>query len=300
MKFAHLLHNPTAGDEEHSKNELVTLMEAHGLECSYFSTKKKGWEEIDPAADLLIVAGGDGTVRKIANELLERKLIDKKLPIGLLPLGTANNIAKTLGIEGNSDQIIDTWKEEQLKKYDVGRIEGLPDIHFMLEALGYGAFPRLIKEMRKADKELSDDPEARLKTALEKLYDIILSMEPFYCLVETDGVNYYGKYLLVEIMNTTSIGPNLQLAPHADPGDGKFDVVLIRDSQREDLAAYVQNKLNGIDTPSVFTSVRANRVTLQCDETLIHVDDELMKLEKPAAVQIELQEGRLEFLVPGQ
>src|ERR1700754_2395230 len=84
MKLAHLLHNPTAGDEEHSKNELKALMEAHGLECSYFSTKKKGWEEIDPATDLLIVAGGDGTVRKIANELLERKLIDKKLPIGLL------------------------------------------------------------------------------------------------------------------------------------------------------------------------------------------------------------------------
>lgn len=298
MKIAHLLHNPTAGDEEHSKNELKALIEEHGLKCAYFSTKKKGWEEIQPDTDIIIVAGGDGTVRKVAQELLSRKLIDKKIPIGVLPLGTANNIAKTLGITGDSAQIIKSWEDKQVKKFDVGRIEGIPDIEFMLEGLGYGIFPRLIKEMRKADKELSDDPEIRIKTALKKLYDIVLTLEPFYCLVETDGVNYYGKFLLVEVMNTSSIGPNLQLAANADPGDGSLDVVLIRESQREELAAYIQNKINDIETPSVFTSIRATRITLQTEELLLHVDDELVKLEKSANVQVEIQDGRLEFLIP--
>src|ERR1051325_5153423 len=98
MKKVKLLHNPTAGDEEHSKKELVALIKSNGYDCKYSSTKDKDWAEFEEDLDFLIAAGGDGTIRKITKELLNRKKLEKILPIAPLPLGTANNIAKTLNI----------------------------------------------------------------------------------------------------------------------------------------------------------------------------------------------------------
>ena len=152
MKIINLLHNPTAGSEDHDREELISLMEKNGFECQYWSTKKD-WKDIDEKADFIVAAGGDGTVRKITKQLLDRKLSEKTWPIALLPLGTANNIAQTLNIEGNAEEIIQSWHHTHIKEFDVGRIRNLPKIEFFLESLGYGIFPYLIKKMKKIEKK---------------------------------------------------------------------------------------------------------------------------------------------------
>src|SRR5688572_13921184 len=81
MKLAQLLHNPGAGEEAHSKKELIALIEETlDVECRYFSTKEKDWQDIEPGIDLLVIAGGDGTIRKVCRELLNRKRIDRQVP----------------------------------------------------------------------------------------------------------------------------------------------------------------------------------------------------------------------------
>jgi len=117
MKYAKLVHNPTAGEGDHSKKKLIKKIEKAGYTCSYSSTKEKGWENIDEdKTDLLIVAGGDGTVRKSVAKLLTRKVIDKKLPVALLPCGTANNIAKALGLSDSIREIISSWGNKNIMK----------------------------------------------------------------------------------------------------------------------------------------------------------------------------------------
>jgi diacylglycerol kinase (ATP) len=297
MKLAKLFHNPGAGEESHSKKDLMSLIEAEGLECRYSSTKKEGWEEIEPETDMVIIAGGDGTVRKVAAELLERKLVDKRLPIALLPLGTANNIAKTLGVEAGSEHIIQTWDNPNIKKYDVGRVEGLPDVKFMIEGLGYGVFPQLIKAMKDIPEKNEGTPEQLLQRALEKLQEVIADYKPAYYEIKIDEENYSGKYLCVEILNIRSIGPNLQLAPAADPGDGMFEIVLIPEDDRERLAEYVASKLNDKEKPYKGKSIKGKNIEIFTKDKLVHVDDVLIKLEEPAKIQVELLEGMLDFLV---
>jgi diacylglycerol kinase family enzyme len=294
MKFANLLHNPKAGEGEYTKKKLLALIQSFGFDCSYSSTKKKGWEKMEAAeSDFIILAGGDGTVRKVAPELL-----DRKLPIGLIPLGTANNIAKTLGIIGDPAGIIEAWKNKNLRKFDVGRIYGLKKASFFLEGLGYGVFPRLMKEMRKAESRLIDSPEKSLNLALETLHDIILASKARYCKISVDGADYSGEFLLAEVMNTQSIGPNLNLAPFADPGDGSLDVVLIAERQREEFANYVHNKMHGVEQTPVFNILKAKNLEIYWEGKLLHVDDEIIELNDPQEVRIKLQEGVLEFLVP--
>src|SRR5687768_16389172 len=100
MKLVHLFHNPGAGNEEHSREELTSLLEANGYECNYISTKEKGWKRFNDKAGIVVIAGGDGTIRKVVKELLRIQPLPKPVFIGILPLGTANNIAKSLGISG--------------------------------------------------------------------------------------------------------------------------------------------------------------------------------------------------------
>lgn len=294
MKVAKLLHNPKAGEGEYTHKKLARLVNRAGYNCSYSSTKQEGWDKIKSSGtDMIVVAGGDGTVRKVA-----RVVLDKNIPLALLPLGTANNIAKTLGISGTPEEVIDGWESGSLKSFDVGRIYGLKkQSGFFLEGIGYGVFPRLMKEMKKKKDELPDSPEENLKVALETLHDIILSSKARYCKVSLDGADYSGKFLLVEVMNTQSIGPNLNLTPVGDPSDGEFEVILISERQRDEFAAYVHNKLHGIEQPPIFNILKAKNLEMYWEGKLLHVDDEIVQLKKSKDIRIKMQEGLLKFLV---
>jgi diacylglycerol kinase (ATP) len=298
MKSVKLFHNPTAGEGEHSKETLIRQIENAGYDCSYSSTKKDGIEETAPKdADIIAAVGGDGTVRKLAAYLLERPLREKSGPIGLLPSGTANNIARTLGISGSNEEIISRWAAEQTKSFDIGRISGLEKKTFMLESLGFGVFPKLIREMRHR-KGKSDDPEEELLDALERLYNIVLSYKTRECRIILDEQQFHDKFLMVEIMNIRSLGPNVKLAPLADPADGELDVILVPTSQREELAGYLERRLKyGKDEPFLYKAHRAKKIKVQWSGHLLHVDDEVVRIERSEELSIDVVQGVLEFLV---
>ena len=298
-KKATVLHNPGAGEGETRKKELIKMIESAGFECSYSSTKEFHWANIETAkTHFLILAGGDGTVRKVAEELLTRKVIDRKLPLALLPIGTANNIAKTLGITGRAEDIISGWRKATIKDYDVGVIEGLDSPSFFLESFGFGLFPKLMIEMKKQKKNNIADAKERLRAAWEILHTLAVSGSAKKCRLQLDDIDCSGEFLLLEVMNIRSIGPNLHLAPDSDPGDGQFDIVFISEKQRSSFADYIQQKLDGRDVPFDFPVLKAHRLEVYWDGKHAHVDDEHYKLEEPSSIKIDLRKGLLEFFIP--
>src|ERR1700757_5272314 len=90
-----LIYNPTAGsDEQLSSNELAGLVRAAGHVVVQQLSHNDSWDEaLKNPADIVAVAGGHGAVGKVAKQLL-----GKTAPSAVLPLGTANNIATTLGL----------------------------------------------------------------------------------------------------------------------------------------------------------------------------------------------------------
>jgi len=215
-------------------------------------------------------------------------------------LGTANNIAQTLDIGGSTEKIIQSWHHAHIKAFDVGRIRNLPKVEFFLESLGYGMFPFLIKKMKKVEKKENQTPGEEMKTALEVLYEIIFSYEPKQCHLIIDGADHSGKFLMTEIMNTNLIGPNLFLSPHGDPGDGEFEVIMIPEEDKDKLAAYISAKLKGVDVPYTFHQFKAKEITIKWEGTHMHVDDEIIKIDKDVEIEIELRKGLLEFMVPNK
>jgi hypothetical protein len=87
-----LFHNPHVGSGDHSKKDMLEILS--GFRVTYCSTKGPDFKAmLKETADMVVVAGGDGTVRKVITGI-----VDRAIPIAILPLGTANNLATSLGI----------------------------------------------------------------------------------------------------------------------------------------------------------------------------------------------------------
>lgn len=296
MQIVKLVHNPTAGDEEHGKEELIKHIQDAGFECRYSSTKEDDWKEIDDDIELVVVAGGDGTVRKVVKKILKQKDAKKNLPIAVLGLGTANNIAKTFEVDEDTAKAISYWKEGNIKKVDVGRVENVPDVDFFLEGFGFGIFPYLMKEMKAEEKEYSS-PQEELKAALKKLHSILLNYEPRQCNLEVDGTDHSGKFFMVEVMNIKSIGPNMVLSSLSDPGDGEFEVVLVPEAHKEKFSEFLLHNLTDGEDTYQFHTLKGKKINIKWDGTRIHADDKMLKIEKDTEVKIAVDAGALQFLV---
>jgi diacylglycerol kinase (ATP) len=299
MKIIHLIHNPGAGDEAYSKSTLLKLIEAAGYECRYCSTDEgDAWKNIASDTDLIVIAGGDGTVKETITELLKKENPNKRLPIAILPCGTANNIAESLNIKGELIDIIRSWSNPQTTGIDVGEIfdvEESPD--FFIESFGYGLFPFLMQEMERTGKNKIEDKEEKIKAAQQLMHDISHSYKPHCCELIIDGEDHSGEYLMAEIMNTRFIGPNLFLSPHGHPGDGTFEVVLIPGEDQEKFAAYVDSKINNTEVVYSFVTIRAEDVHIKWKGAHAHVDDEKIKLKENAPVHVRVLKNALTFLI---
>ena len=297
MKTAKLLHNPNAGEGKYDKKELISLIEAGGYKCNYASTKKDDWDNIEPEVDFIVIAGGDGTIRKVVTKLLNRGIMDEQYPLAILPLGTANNISKSLNINGKTEEIIKSWSACKIKSFDIGRISGIEDHGFFLEGFGFGLFPNLMNKMKKDPKE-SEEPNEKLARGIELIEEIALEYEARECTLELDGIDHSGKFLLVEVMNTATIGPNLNLNPSADPGDGELEVIIIPEAQREKFIDHLKTNMGGKSNGNPFSALKARDIKIVWKGIHAHVDDEIIKGTKQIAASIELRQHVIKFLIP--
>jgi diacylglycerol kinase (ATP) len=296
MKSIKLYYNPTAGEGENSKEDLVRHIKEAGYDFINSVHKNKGLQKIEKDTDILAVAGGDGTVRKACLELLETPLKDSR-PIGLLALGTANNIAITLKIQTDVTQVIQSWSKHKLKRFDVGRIDGYGSSEFFIESFGFGVFPRLIKKMKKMESHEMDTPDKEIETALTLLADLSLTYEAVPCSIIIDGKDYSGNYILAEVMNIRSLGPRLVLAPDADPGDGYFDVLLIPEKKRTQLISYIEKISAGVKARFPFKTIKGRNIQIHWSGKDMHIDDQLIKKYKPVPLEIKLLDAMIDFLV---
>ncbi len=299
----HILHNPKAGDQDNTKNELIRLVEPLGFSCDYASVKQDGWHRFKRNASLLIVVGGDGTVRAVAQKILNRKLLAKRMPLLLLPAGTANNMAATLGI---SSQLGDLPARLRLKKrcaVDVGAITGHGKASFFLEGMGFGVFPALMQAMKKTKLAADIPREEELRVAWEKLRDVAGEHEAAYAEITVDGKKHQGDFLLIEILNTQSIGPNLRLAPQANPSDGVLHVAMLRADKRDAFLAYLAENASATahgapaaKLPWELAELR-DELQIRSQRSVLHVDDELVEIRKMQTLTVGIRKGVLDMVL---
>jgi diacylglycerol kinase (ATP) len=298
-----LIHHPGAGDDDQPDAEALSrVLRRHGHAVRYQSADVDTWSAVlDESADLIVVAGGDGTVGRVA-----KKLIGRKLTLAPLPLGTANNISKTLGLADRTlDEIVVGWENGERTRFDAGIANGPWGSRYFMEAFGIGLFACTIPVAdRNTTLKNLDGADAKVAYALDMLRDRLHECPHHRLEMMLDGKPRAGDYVLFEAMNTAFVGPNLHLAPEMHPADGMLDLVLVTADERHTLEEPLENWRDGKHHVADLPRVRASTIELEWSGFEVHIDDEVWPRKDadaaPAAGSIEIRVERdaLEFLGP--
>ena len=244
---------------------------------------------LEARPDIVAAAGGDGTIAHAA-----RLLARRGIPLAILPLGTANNIARSVGITASLDNLIVGWETARRLPLDLGVAEGAWGRTYFVEAVGSGLIPSAIGDAKTRTEE--DVPtHSKVAGAIRSIGEVLSRLQPARWTIIADGARTTGEFLLVEVLNIRSIGPNLVFSADATPLDGLFHVVIAGEEHRDEIARYLQDLLEGHDRAPSLTSRCARRVTLQ-GPTDIHVDDQVLPASADRTVSIRVEAGGVELL----
>ncbi len=238
--------------------------------------------------DCVVAAGGDGTVARAG-----RALAGGPIPLAILPLGTANNIAGSLGIRGGHADIVAAWKDQRRVQIDVGVVRDAEGEHRFLEAVGAGLVANAIDEGRSSIPK-NGDPGTSLSHARELYVDMIACLRPRHYTIAMDDETIEGDYLVVEVLNMGSIGPRLRFSAEVNPADGLLSVVVAGETERDALATYMETGRNGTSADVGLKSWRASRVQLKGVDQY-HVDDDVREAGRDTIV-ITVEPGMLSIL----
>jgi diacylglycerol kinase family enzyme len=270
---ATLIHNPSSGDGRPSQKRLEQLLTGAGYQVRYTSTEGKWKRALDEAGDLVVAAGGDGTVGKVI-----RRLAGTDTPFALLPFGTANNVAKTLGVVGEIGDIVAGWQASSGEPFDVWQASADDVEETFVEGAGGGVFADLVGlgEQLVEDADLYVGRET--DRAISLLCGLVENARTSHWGVELDGDDRSGPYLAVEALNVRFAGPNVPIAPDADPGDGLLDVVLVGEDERQQVLEYLHGRLRLAAGPLPRMPVaRAASVRFEVPAGIpFRVDDEML------------------------
>ncbi len=293
-----LIHNPGAGQKTMTAAGLKKLLAEHGHEVRYQSAKENGWKgALKEQADLVVVAGGDGTVGRVT-----RRMVGRGVPMALLPSGTANNIARTLGqLERPFEELVRGWEGARRVKLDVAVARGPWGERYFVEGLGIGLFAALLARSEIKQPKKSSHP---VENALRRLQREAASCEAIEVAARLDGEDISGRYLMLEALNLRYVGPNLHLAPDSQPGDGQFDVVLVTEAERARLVHYLEQWQENRERLSVLPSRKGRRLEIEWTGVELHIDDKLRPKksaepdEMAGLVEARKDGETVEFLVP--
>jgi diacylglycerol kinase family enzyme len=282
------------------------MIRAAGHKVNYLSAKENKWKKAikKKSCDIIAVAGGDGTVGKVA-----RRLVGNRIPIAILPVGTANNIAQSLGLTGRPlKQLIRGWKSARRINFDVGRAKGPWGSNYFIEGFGIGVFATTVARLE-AQKNV-DPPEevgrkAEIKSVLRILKDEIHKHRPKKLKIRLDDQDLSGEYIMLEALNIRYVGPNLDLVPGADTNDGLLDVVLLSRREQGKLRTYLTKTLAGGPANANLSVRQGRHLQLKWDDDFpVHIDDKAWptgKDRKPVRqkdIDIKVGAHAVVFLTP--
>ncbi len=256
-----LFHHPEAGEGAWSADDLMAALREAGLDPAYRSADEDGWRDgLAACRDLAIVAGGDGTVARLATALP-----DRSVPIALLPTGSANNIARSLGAFGDLAELIATLPDATERTLPVGAARGRWGCRLFVEAVGIGAVADTVAALQ--DDELKGDDKRQ--AGRDALCRTLREADPLRAAPVLDGSPLQDDLLLFEVMNIAMIGPNLPLAPGAPAASG-FEAVWLRAERRDAMLDWLAAGGSG---PDPLDRRPVSRVTVQARDERLRVDD---------------------------
>lgn len=230
------------------------------------------------SCDGICVIGGDGTFHEVVDGLMHREQ-PISLPLGIIPAGTGNTIAEHLGCKDPFDAARKIITGEQLP-LDVVQVTLSDRTVYCVDLVGWGAVSAINSN---AEKWRWMGPP---RYSAATLWQILRSTRLRAKLI-LDGQAFDDEYLFAVACNPRFAGPGMMLAPHAELGDGKVDVVIVRNASRREMLRLFTKVFDGSHLDLKFVEYRQVRTFAIDSPTIDPLDlDGEMKGHTPMSAEV--------------
>jgi diacylglycerol kinase (ATP) len=172
--------------------------------------------------DVVVAAGGDGTLNEVVNGL-----DGYDVPLGIIPLGTANDFARQVGIPPDADHAMDVILQRKPRRIDTASLNGRRFLNVSTGGIGAEATADT-----PADAKASLGPVAYAISGMRKLAEFNAPTATFI----GDGFSYTGEFLMFAVGLTRSTGGGAMVTPMASNTDGLLDLCIVEGMSRGDFA----------------------------------------------------------------
>ena len=216
-----LIVNPISGGVE--KSEIVEtttdFVNALGMNLILYETSGKKdilhiqdlYDKFNP--DRVIIAGGDGTIKVVAEALENEDVI-----FGILPAGSANGLATDLGLPKDIEECLEIVFNDKYIAIDMIIINGTKSLH--LSDLGLNA--ELIKNYE------NSSVRGKLGYALQAVTTLLEKEDPFTATIEVNGTTLECEAQMIVIANSKKYGTGVVINPSGLMDDGKFELIILK------------------------------------------------------------------------
>ena len=222
MKKVKFIYNPYSGENtiasDLDKVIMIHQKYEHAIvpyRIGYENPISDAFFDIDKGYRYILIAGGDGTLDSVVNEMKKRNI---DLPIAILPAGTANDFANYIGMPQDVEEACNQILKSHIKKIDIGKIND----KYFLNVASTGLFTDISQKM-----------DINLKNTIGKLAYYLKGLEQLpnfrklKIKVISDKASFDGDMYLMLVFNGQTAG-NLKLAYKAKVDDGLLDVIIIK------------------------------------------------------------------------
>ncbi|HEL9633816.1 TPA: diacylglycerol kinase family lipid kinase [Streptococcus suis] len=250
-KRARLIYNPTSGQEIMKKNvaDVLEILESFGYETSAFQTtaakdsaKNEAKRAAEAGFDLVIAAGGDGTINEVVNGIAP---LENRPKMAIIPTGTTNDYARALKVpRGNPIEAAKLIGKNQTILMDIGLAKneknGFYQEHYFINIAAAGTLT-----------ELTYSVPSQLKTMFGYLAYVVKGAELLPQVqftpvrVTHDGGVFEGSVSMIFVALTNSIGGFEQIVPDAKLDDGNFTLIMVKTGNLFEILQLIGQVLDG-------------------------------------------------------
>jgi len=304
MKQYFVIVNPVAGRGNGKKAipAIERLLKQQGLQYTLVCTEKTGHaieltkQAVEAGCDVVVAAGGDGTVNEIINGLMQARQEGKKVPVlGVLGVGRGNDFAGSVGIPEDLEQACQALVKDQRRLVDIGRVVGgiYPQGRYFGNVVGIGFDTITTLEVMKMPRW-----GGFLSFLLAVLKTVFLYNKAPLAMIEFGEEKIVQRSLLIAMMNGRRLGGGFYMAPTSKPDDGLLDLCIAEQMSSFEVLRMIPHFMRGtqFSQPKIrFGQTDRITITAQDGPLPAETDGEIICTDGKE-IQVELLPRQLEIL----